>query len=108
MLWFWAAWCPRCRAKAADVKAVQAEHSGKVGFVGVAGLGSGDDAMARFVADHSLGGFPHLADDAGAVWRRFGVTEQEFFVVLDATGAVVHKGPLSRDDLRRRVAALAG
>jgi len=106
VLWFWAAWCPRCRAKAGDVKAVQAEYAGKVTFVGVAGLGSGDDAMAQFVAQHNLGGVTHLADDQGMVWRHFGVIEQEFFVVLDKAGTVVHKGPLSTSDLRQRLAAL--
>ena len=108
VLWFWAAWCPRCRAKASDVKTVQAEYAGKVNFVGVAGLGSGNDAMAQFVAQYNLGGFTHLADDQGTVWRHFGVVEQEFFVVLDRAGTVVHKGPLSADDLRQRVGALAG
>jgi peroxiredoxin len=108
VLWFWAAWCPRCRAKADDVKAVQAAHTGKVNFVGVAGLGSGAAAMERFVSANALGSFPHLADDDGVVWRRFGVTEQEFFVILDATGKLVHKGPLSDDELRRRVSALLG
>ena len=108
VLWFWAAWCPRCRAKAGDVRTVQAEFSGKATFVGVAGLGSGNDAMAQFVAQYNLGGFTHLADDQGTVWRHFGVVEQEFFVVLDRAGAVVHKGPLSVGDLRQRVSALAG
>jgi peroxiredoxin len=108
VLWFWAAWCPRCRDKADDVTAVQADYAGKVTFVGVAGLGSGAQAMADFVAQYDLGRFPHLADDQGVVWRHFGVTEQEFFVILDPTGTVVHAGPLSAEDLRQRVAALAG
>jgi len=107
VLWFWAAWCPRCRAKADNVKATHATHADKVNFVGVAGLGSGTGAMERFVADHGLAAFPHLADDDGVVWRRFGVTEQEFFVILDATGKVVHKGPLSDDELSQRVSSLA-
>jgi hypothetical protein len=76
--------------------------------VGVAGLGSGAAAMKRFVSDHGLAAFPHLADDEGVVWRRFGVTEQEFFVILDATGKAIHKGPLSDDELRQRVSSLAG
>jgi peroxiredoxin len=108
VLWFWAAWCPRCRAKADNVRTAQVAHAGKVNFVGVAGLGSGADAMQRFVADHGLGAFPHLADDEGVVWRRFGVTEQEYFVLLDSAGGVVHKGPLSDDELRQRVSSLAG
>ena len=107
VLWFWAAWCPRCRAKAADVAALADDVGGKVRVVGVAGLGSGDEAMREFIAEQGVDGFAHLADDAGDVWRRFEVVEQEYFVLIDASGEVVHRGPLSVEDLRRRVSALA-
>jgi hypothetical protein len=64
--------------------------------------------MRRFVADRGIGGFPNLADDDGVLWRQFGVTSQEFYVILDANGMVVHQGALSTADLRRRVDALVG
>jgi peroxiredoxin len=105
VLWFWAAWCPRCRAAADDVAAVHRDNA-RVNVVGVAGLRSGDNKMREFVRDQGIGGFPNLADDAGEVWRRFSVTTQEYFVLLDRAGNVVHSGPLSADDLRQRVAAL--
>jgi peroxiredoxin len=108
VLWFWAAWCPRCQAKAAEVRAAQTAVAGKVNFVGVAGLSSGQEAMVRFVSQHALGGFPHLSDDTGTVWRHFGVVEQEYFVLIDASGMIVHKGPLNATELNRRVADLAG
>ncbi|AGZ40761.1 redoxin domain-containing protein [Actinoplanes friuliensis] len=108
VLWFWAAWCPRCRAAASHVAAVQADYASKVNVVGVAGLRSGRDSMTAFVRETGIGAFPSLADDEGAVWRKFGVTAQEFFVIVDSSGNVVHKGPLSSDELRDRVAALAG
>lgn len=108
VLWFWAAWCPRCRAAAGHVAATQQTHAGKVHVVGVAGLGSGQAPMAKFVADTGIGAFPHLADDQGAVWKKFGVTTQEYFVIIDAAGNIVHKGPLSSSDLTARVTALAG
>lgn len=108
VLWFWAAWCPRCRAAAPDVAAVHREYAGRVAVVGVAGLGSGEDAMRRFVADRGIGALPNLSDDDGVVWRRFGVTTQEYYVILDARGQVAYRGPLSAEDLRRRVAALSG
>lgn len=66
---------------------VHRDFAGKVNVVGAAGLDSGDDA--------------------GEVWRRFGLTTQEYYLLLDRGGAIVHKGPLSRDALRDRVAALA-
>jgi peroxiredoxin len=106
--WFWAAWCTRCAAAAGDVAAVQTEFDGRVHVVGVAGLGSSGSGMERFVDRHGLDGFAHLADDAGEVWRRFGVTSQEFFVILDASGEVVHQGPLSPSALREQLHSLAG
>jgi peroxiredoxin len=105
--WFWAAWCPRCAAAAEHIRAVQSEYD-TVQVVGVAGLGSGEAAMREFVDRHGLGAFPHLADDDGQVWRRFGVTTQEYFVILDASGQVIHQGPLSGQQLRDRLTALVG
>jgi peroxiredoxin len=105
--WFWAAWCSRCAAAASDIKAVQAEYEGRVHLVGVAGLGSGDDGMRGFVDQHQLAGFPHLADDDGRVWQRFGVTTQEYFVLLDADGEIVHQGALRASALRDALAELA-
>lgn len=106
VLWFWAAWCPRCRAAADDVAAVHRDNASRVNVVGVAGLRSGEDQMRGFVREQGIGGFPNLADDAGEVWRRFNVTTQEYYVLLDRAGNVVHSGPLSAQELRQRVAAL--
>ncbi|MEH1013069.1 redoxin domain-containing protein [Micromonospora sp. CPCC 206060] len=107
VLWFWAAWYTRCRAAASNVAEVQRANADRVNLIGVSGLNSGDAAMRRFVADNGIGGFPSLADDAGAVWRRFEVTSQEWYVLLDSAGTVVHSGPLSAAELRRRVTALS-
>jgi peroxiredoxin len=106
VFWFWAAWCPRCAAFAGDLRQVATEYSGQAHVVGVAGLGSGADGMRDFVTRHELNGFPHLADDEGEVWLRFGVTVQEYLVILDSSGMVVHEGPLSADELRDQLATL--
>jgi thiol-disulfide isomerase/thioredoxin len=108
VVWFWAAWCPRCRAAADDVAGVQRDFGDRVHVVGVAGLESGAAAMRKFVADQGIGGFANLADDEGKIWQRFGVTTQEYYVLLDTAGKVVHKGPLTPGALRDRVTALAG
>ncbi len=108
VLWFWAAWCPRCRAAAGEVAAVSADYAGRAQVVGVAGLGSGREPMKKFVTDTNIGGFPHLADDKGAVWQRFGVTAQEYFVIIDSSGRVAHKGALTGAELRGKVDGLVG
>lgn len=107
VLWFWAAWCSRCRGVADEVAAVQRENAARVNVIGVAGLGSGTEAMRRFARDTGISGFPNLADDDGAVWRRFEITSQEQYVLLDSGGKVMYSGPLSQAELRQRVAGLS-
>jgi hypothetical protein len=50
----------------------------------------------------------HLADEQGVVWKRFGVTAQSTYVLLDASGQVVYRGYLDGDALTRKLTALAG
>jgi peroxiredoxin len=103
VFWFWAAWCPKCRGDAAAVRDAQKALADKVNVVGVAGLGSGADAMKTFVSSYQLTGFPQLADDKGVLWKRFEVPSQHYYVILDASGNVIHRGPLSVDQLRQKL-----
>jgi len=103
VLWFWAPWCPKCRAAAPDV--VRAAQ--RVTVVGVPGLSDDRASMRDFVAATKTGGFAHLGDGAGEVWKRFGVTSQDTYVLIDARGTVVYKGGLDASGLAERVAALA-
>jgi len=105
VFWFWAAWCSNCKGDAAGVRDLQAAVAANVNVVGVAGLKSGSDGMRKFVADYRLTSFPQLADDKGEVWKRFEVPSQHYYVVLDASGRVVHRGPLSVDQLRKTIGA---
>jgi thiol-disulfide isomerase/thioredoxin len=108
VLWFWAPWCPKCRAQAEATAKVAGDYKGKVNVVGVAGLDK-TDAMREFVTDQKVGGFPHLSDEAGAIWKRFEVTEQSTYVVLDAGGNKVFSGNLvAGDGLAEKVAKLVG
>ncbi|HEX6076920.1 MAG TPA: redoxin domain-containing protein [Micromonosporaceae bacterium] len=91
VLWFWAPWCPTCLGQAPHVNALAKNYAGKAHVVGVAGLDS-VSAMHDFVGKTKLSGFPQLADEQGEVWKRFGVTEQSTFVVLDGSGGIVEHG----------------
>jgi len=104
VLWFWAPWCPMCRAAGPDVAKTAEQHQGKVAVVGVAGLSDDAGSMRDFVAGTKTGSMTHLADGGGRVWKRFGVTSQHTYVLIAADGAVTHKGALSRDQLAQRVA----
>jgi thiol-disulfide isomerase/thioredoxin len=107
VLWFWAPWCPTCLSQAPGVREAVARYSDRVGIVGVAGLDK-TEAMPEFVRLAKVQSMTHLADEAGVVWKRFGVTAQSIFVLLDRSGNVTFKGQLSADEVPARVASLLG
>lgn len=102
VLWFWAPWCPTCVAQARHVTELAGTYSGKAAVVGVAGLDT-VAAMHEFVAMTKVSSFPHLADEEGVVWKRFGVTAQSTFVVLDADGKVAARGHLEPEEIRAQL-----
>lgn len=106
VLWFWAPWCPTCLMQAPGVRAAVERSGAAVNVVGVAGLDTAA-AMPEFVRLAKVGSMTHVADEAGVVWKQFGITEQSFFVFLDVTGKETFRGRLSPDDIPVRVAELA-
>jgi thiol-disulfide isomerase/thioredoxin len=106
VLWFWAPWCATCAGEAPTVSDIATEYKGKVSVVGVAGMGE-EKEMHSFVSDLEVGGITHLSDKAGVVWKRFGVTEQSVYVLLDRNGKVVSKGWMDSQQFAERVAKLA-
>jgi thiol-disulfide isomerase/thioredoxin len=97
LLWFWAPWCATCAAQAGSVTDLQADYGDRLGILGVAGMGSNAD-MHEFVTDLDVGGIRNLDDAAGGLWRKFGITEQSTYVLVDRAGKVVTSGYL--DDLQ--------
>ncbi|MEV1079203.1 redoxin family protein [Streptomyces sp. NPDC050211] len=108
VLWFWAPWCPTCRGQAAETAKVAADYAGKANVVGVAGLDK-NAAMRDFVSETGTGSFPQLSDEAGDVWKRFEITQQSIYVILDKDGATVYEGVLAGGEgLAEKVASLTG
>lgn len=106
VFWFWAPWCSVCRAEAPGVARVAAKFDGRVKFVGVPGLGEPDD-MRKFVGATKIGGFAHVVDLDGSVWKRFGVTAQPAYAFVDDTGKVsTVPGGLDESDLEQSTADL--
>ncbi len=64
---------------------VQQRYGDRVRFVGMPGL-SNPESMAQFVAETGTGGIPHIPDDEGVLWDRFGVREQRTYVFIDDDG----------------------
>ncbi|PKH43744.1 Thiol-disulfide isomerase or thioredoxin [Nocardioides alpinus] len=106
VLWFWAPWCPTCRGQIPQVEALASDRGGDVNVIGVGSLDSAE-AIAGFADD--VPGLTHLEDVDGELWRRFEVTEQSSFVVLDADGTVTFEaGYGGSDDLDAEVESLLG
>ncbi|MFI5924973.1 thioredoxin-like domain-containing protein [Micromonospora sp. NPDC051543] len=107
VLWFWAPWCATCASQAWTVAEIAPKYRDTVPIVGVAGLGEQRD-MKNFVTEFDLGDMPQIDDRKGVLWKRFKVTEQSIFVIIDRDGKVVHQGFLDGESLTARVTALAG
>ena len=97
LLWFWAPWCATCASEAQSIGDLAEKYKGKLGILGIAGMGNNED-MHEFVADFSLEGVTHLDDEAGRFWKRFKIKEQSLYVVIDRSGKVLKTGYL--DDLQ--------
>jgi thiol-disulfide isomerase/thioredoxin len=97
LLWFWAPWCATCASEAQSINDLKDEYGDRLAILGIAGMGNNKD-MLRFVADLDVTKVPNLDDQTGVLWRRFGITEQSTYVVIDRSGTVVTTGYL--DDLQ--------
>ncbi|MFW6720298.1 redoxin domain-containing protein [Streptomyces sp. MAR4 CNY-716] len=108
VLWFWAPWCTVCQGQGPETARVAAEFGGKAHVIGVAGLDK-PQAMQDFVADTEVGAFPHLSDEAGDIWKKFEITEQSVYVILDKDGKTVYEGVLpGGDGLADKLTAVTG
>ena len=106
LLWFWAPWCPTCRGQIPQVEGIAADHAGELNVIGIGSLDSAE-AIAGFADD--VDDVVHLEDVDGELWKRFGVTEQSSFVLLDADGTVVFEaGYGGTDDLDAQVDGVLG
>ncbi len=106
VFWFWAPWCTICARSAPGVAAAAAQLGDAVRVIGVAGLSSDAGSMSRFVQQNGVGTLTNLADTGGDVFTRFGVTQQDTFVLVDETGKATTVAAYGQDvDLPALVAS---
>lgn len=96
VLWFWAPWCPTCRAQGPNVSDLARTYDGELAVIGVGGL---DNAGAIEDLAERIPHVTHLVDERGDVWRHFRVTAQSTYTVIDADGEIVSEGYLDDDEL---------
>ena len=105
ILWFWAPWCATCASEAQSINNIADEYGDRLTILGIAGMGDNKD-MHQFVSDLEVTKVPNLDDQEGAIWKRFGITEQSTYVFLDAKGTILDKGYLDSLELTAKVKSL--
>lgn len=103
--WFWAPWCPTCRAQSVTVSELAEKYHGKVAVVGVGGMDS-REAIEQVATQIPY--VKHLVDADGAIWKHFRVTAQSSYEVISADGEIIVEGYLDDDELVSVVDRLAG
>ena len=106
VLWFWAPWCATCASEAMSIADLRDEYAGRLNILGIAGMGNNKD-MHEFVSDLEVGAVPHLDDEPGRLWKKFGITEQSVYVLIDRNGKVTHKDWIDYQDFETVFAGLA-
>ena len=106
VVWFWAPWCPNCRAMAPGLAELADQYQGEMTILGVAGRGEVDE-MHEFVSSTGTDGMAHVIDADGSVWAEFDVFSQPAFAFVTADGEVeVVIGRQTQDAMQRRFAQL--
>jgi hypothetical protein len=63
-------------------------------------------AMHQFVSDLEVTKVPNLDDQQGVLWKRFGITEQSTYVLVDKAGKILDKAYLDDLQLTTKVKSL--
>jgi len=107
VLYFWAFWCPNCKALEPAFMAAQRKYASKVRFVAVAV--SVNQSPARVKAYAARHRYRHvtLFDTDGKAADVYDVPATSYVVVVDAAGDVVYTGLGGKQDLDAAIAKAA-
>lgn len=83
LIYFWATWCPICRAEIGAINAVAADYP----VLSVAMQSGADAEVAAYVAEEQVR-FPVLNDPAGVWARRYGVQGVPASFIVNGDGEI--------------------
>lgn len=87
---FWATWCEPCRVSIPKVVGFAEQHAKELVVVGVH-VGHGFDDALDFASEAGMG-YPLYADPDYKLSGKLGASRVPAIVVVDRTGAIVHRG----------------
>ena len=107
IIWFWAPWCPVCKAEAPAILDALDELPDGVQAIGIPGQ-SDVAAMQAFVNDYGLGAMTQVVDADGSLWSNFSVSYQPATVLIAADGTITTiPGSGSKADFLAAAASIA-
>lgn len=107
IIWFWAPWCPTCKAEAPAILDALDELPDGVQAIGIPGQ-SDTAAMQQFVDDYGLGAMTQVVDADGSLWSNFSVSYQPATVLIAADGTITTiPGSGSKADFLAAAATIA-
>jgi peroxiredoxin len=106
LLYFWATWCPACRAAKPDLIKLRERTKDEDLAIFAIDVGSGDsfEKLKRYQQSHPLP-FPVLYDNEGRVSQDYAVQGIPLFVLIDKGGNVVYREHELPDDYNKYLAA---
>jgi peroxiredoxin len=109
LLIFWATWCPACRAEVPDFAGAYHRYASKGLQVLAVDVGYNDpiEEVRQFARARALP-YTVLYDETQAAVRAFGVQGTPTVLLLDASGAVIHRGYAINDAAVGKLLAGAG
>jgi thiol-disulfide isomerase/thioredoxin len=87
IVWFWAPWCPVCKAEAPAILDALDELPDGVRAIGIPGQ-SDVASMQAFVNTYGLGAMPQIVDADGSLWANFSVSYQPATALIAADGTI--------------------
>lgn len=93
LLYFWATWCPSCRAVKPDLIKLRERTKEEELEILAINVGSGDslDKLKRYQKKHPLPAIKVLYDNNGRVTQHYSVQGIPLFVLVDIDGKVTYR-----------------